>query len=399
MATPERLGSLDGGANGGGIERPVAEKPDQDDAGSGAPGSGDQDPDQRDEERAETAIVPAGAQPDGAIAQPENRRARRAAASNKNRGQRPGTPPRPGGSSGSFEGGLGLDASERVDDAFSRASDRAFRWIKQHFNVVQWLIVGGVATWIGMQIYAWRTDKTAVKTSALLADAVAAELGKTGSPDDEGKKDARGGIDARRVFATDEARLAAARDGYQKVATERAGTPAASLAKLGLAGVLYDQGKYDDARKLYEEVLGSELVKLDPESKGRSLEGIGLALEAKGDREGALKRFGELENAEISGFRELALYHEARILHAKGDDTAAVEKLKKVLEKLGKEKKSSPTDPPNYLAETARQLLQSIDPKAVPPPSSEEALQKALDAFQKKLPPGVSRMPVSPGAP
>jgi tetratricopeptide (TPR) repeat protein len=365
--------------------------PEKDDAGSDA-GQGGNDPAPGDEQPTEAAVLPAAP----AAPEPENRRARRAAASSKNRGQRPERP-RPG----SIEGGLGLDASERVDDAFSRASDRTFRWIKQHFNVMQWLIVGGIATWIGMQIYTWRSDKTAVKVSALLADAIGADLGKTGSPDDEGKRDTRGNIDARRVFATEEARLAAARDGYQKVVAERPGTPAANLAKLGLAGVFYDQAKYDDARRLYEEVLGSELAKLDPESKGRSLEGIGLSLEAKGDRDGALKRFGELENAEISGFRELALYHEGRLLHEKGDDKGAVEKLKKVVEKLGTEKKTSPTDPPNYLAETARQLLQRIDPKAVPPPSSEEALQKALEAFQKKLPAGVTRMPMPlpPGAP
>ena len=32
---------------------------------------------------------------------------------------------------------------------------------------------------------------------------------------------------------------------------------------------------------------------------------------------------GELENADVPGFKELALYHEARILHAKGDEAAA----------------------------------------------------------------------------
>jgi tetratricopeptide (TPR) repeat protein len=343
-----------------------------DDAGGGAGKGGEPEP------APETAPA----------VQPENRRARRAAASNKKRDPQQRAP-RPG----SAEMGFGLDPSERVDDAFTRASDRGFRWIKEHFNAAQFLIVAGIAAYVGMQIYAWRTDKTGAKVSDLLALAVAADLGKTGSPDDEGKRDARGNIDARRVFATNEARLAAAREGYEKVAAERPGTPAAGLARLGLAGILYDQAKVDEARKLYEAVLGSEIAKLDPESKGRSLEGIGLCLEAKGDRDGALKRFGELENAEISGFRELALYHQGRLLHAKGDDAAAVEKLKKVVDKLGKEKKG-PTDPPSYLAEVARQLLQRIDPKAVPPPSSEEALQKALEAFQRKLPPGVSQIPV-----
>jgi len=117
-------------------------------------------------------------------------------------------------------------------------------------------------------------------------------------------------------------------------------------------------------------------------------------------REQAL--FQELENAEIPGFRELALYHQARIAHAKGDTAGAVDRLKKVIEKLGKEQgtqgQSGMGEEPNYLLETAKALLQRVDPKSVPPPSADEALKNALEAFQKKLPPGVSRVPAMPPA-
>lgn len=330
---------------------------------------------------------PADAQPS---APEENRRARRAARS-KGRTERERE---------RREAALsGLDATERVDDAFSRFADSSFRWLKEHFNIVQWLIVGSVATWVGWQIYTWRSEKTASKVSEALAVAIAAEQGKIGAADEEGKRDARGELDTRRAFATDADRLKAAEDEYRKLSAG-SGTPA-SLAKLGLAGVLYDQAKYDEAQKLYSEVLGSELAKLDSDARGRSLEGIGLSLEAKGDKDAALKKFGELENAEIPGFRELALYHEARVLHAKGDEAAAKEKLVKATEKLAKES-SSPTDAPSYLYAAARDLLQRIDPKAVPPPSSDEALQKALQEFQKKLPPGakgIQGIPLRDGVP
>jgi tetratricopeptide (TPR) repeat protein len=323
-------------------------------------------------------------QTETALAPPENRRARRAAASNK---RRPGVPERPGSREG-------LDATEKVDDAFSRAFDRTARWVGDHFNIFQWLIVAGIAGWIGWQIYDWRSDKTAVKTSDALNEAVSAELGRSGGADEGARRDARGSLDARRSFATDDARLAAAKDSYQKVAAEQGSKPAGTMAKLGLAGVLFDQGKFDEAIKSYEEVLSSDLAKTDPESKGRAIEGIGFALEAKGNRDGAMKRFKELENAEIAGFREVALYHQARMALAQGDKAGAVDRLKKIVDKLGKETKG--TEEPDYLLEKARALLQRADPSAVPPPSQDEALRNALKAFQKKLPPGVSRMPAMP---
>jgi tetratricopeptide (TPR) repeat protein len=340
-----------------------------------------------DEERKPTgehAPAEAGATP---AAPEENRRARRAAKSKgkveRERERREAAM-------------TGLDAGERVDDAFSRAADRSLKWLKEHFNIVQWLIVGGIASWIGFQIYTWRAEKAAAKVSDALASAIEAEQGKIAAADQEGKRDSRGELDVRRAFATDADRLKAAEDAYRKLSGS--GSTSGGLAKLGLAGVLYDQGKYDDAQKLYSEVLGSELGKVDPDARGRSLEGIGICLEAKGDKDAALKKFGELENADIPGFRELAMYHQGRILHAKGDDGPAKEKLLKVTEKLGKEP-SSPTEPPSYLLHAARDLLVRIDPSAAPPQSGDDALQKALEAAQKQLPPGMKMPPIGNGVP
>jgi len=325
--------------------------------------------------------------------EPQNRRARRAAASTaRKKGQRP--PPRPGPSAG------GLDAAEMVDDAFARAADGSMRWLKGHFNILQYLIVASIAGWIGWQIYSWRADKTAVKVSGLLSEAVAAELGRTGSPDEEGQRDAHGSIDARRVFSTTDDRLKAAREDYEKVAAEHPGSLGAGMAKLGLAGVLFDQARYDEAAKLYGEVAGSELARTDPDSKGRSLEGMGLSLEAKGDKDLALKKYGELENADIPGYRELALYDQARVLHEKGDNEGAKERLKKVLDKLSKDKQTASLDAQSYVGESARALLTRIDPKAVPAESSDEALRRALEQFQKSLPPGIKQVPTPiPNAP
>ena len=286
---------------------------------------------------------------------------------------------------------VGLDTGERVDDALTRATDTSFRWIKGHFNIVQWLVVAGIAGWVGWQIYSWRSDKTSAKASDALAEAVNADLGRVGGTEDD--PEARS-IDTRRSFATPEEQVTAAKAAYEKVISDQPSSTSVDMARLGLAGVLYDQGKYDEAKTLYDQVASSELAKLDPDAKGRAIEGSGLSLEGKGDKDGALKRFGELENLDVAGFRELALFHQARLLRAKGDDEGAKERLKKVVEKLGKDKESSPLDSHGYLLESARALLERIDPKALPPPTSDEALKRAIEQFQKKLPGVVTTVPM-----
>jgi tetratricopeptide (TPR) repeat protein len=303
------------------------------------------------------ASGPAGAPTATEEIREQNRRARRAAAA-KRRTKREQEREK--------AVAVGLDAGEMVDDALARSTDRLLKWVKRHFNVLQWAIVAMIAGYIGWEIYKWRSEKTAAKaTDALMAAVVASQ-----------KTEASG--------------LDQAIKGYKDVAESRRGTTTAALAKTGLAGALYRQGKYADAAKLYEELYASDLAKMDPDVKGRSLEGLGLSLEAKGDKDGAMKRYRDLENAEISGFRELGLYHQARLLNAKGDKAKAKELLLKVLEKY-KEK------PEAFVAQAAKSLLSAIDPKAVPTPSADDALRKALEEFGKSLPEGV-KMPM-PGGP
>lgn len=279
----------------------------------------------------------------------ENRKARRAAASKRRvkREQKKAVP-------------VGLDAGEMVDDALSRGIDVTWKTIRRHFNVVQWIVVFLLGGYIAWQIYSWRHEKNVAKASDVLIDAVQKEYGEQ-SPN-----------------------LGEVAESYRQAIAARPGTPTASLAQIGLAGVLYDQKKYAEAIALYDEVASSKLAKMDPDVKGRAIEGSALALEAKGEDDKALKKFGELANAELDGFGDLARYHQARLHHKKGDDAKAKELLVKLVEKLQKEKTAAG---PSYLAGISRELLTSIDPKAVPP-DTDEALQKALQQFQKKLPPG-----------
>jgi tetratricopeptide (TPR) repeat protein len=288
---------------------------------------------------------------------------------------------------------VGLDAGEMVDDALARSTDRLFRFARRHFNLIQWVVVLAIAGGIGWQIYRFRTETTAAKVSDALMSGVAAEQGRLGSPSDRNSRDDRGNLDARLVFATEDAKLEAAAQAYEETRQVEPKSHGATLATLGLAGVRYDQGKYDDAIRLYEEVARSDLAKTSPDTKGRALEGIALALEAKKQPDQALKKYQELENAEIDGFGDQARYHQARILHAKGDDEKAKTLLTKIVEK--ESKKRVPTEPPAYLERGARELLETIDPKAVPKDGPDEALKKALEQFQKNLPEGV-KVPVIP---
>ncbi len=271
----------------------------------------------------------------------------------------------------------GLDAGEMVDDALARATHGATEFIRKHFNIVQWVIVLGIAGGIGWQIWSWRYGKNVAKASDELMQAVAAEqglVGRTLDPALEGLVP---------TFDTDEARLKQAEEEYREALELREGSGTAILAKLGLAGVLYDQGKHDEAIAAYEEVKGSELAKHDADVRVRALEGIGLSQEAKGDTDAALKTFRELENSEVPGMKALGLLHQARVSFSKGEKDKAKELAKQAQEHATKE--LSPYQTAGYLDSASRELLAAIDPSLAPPTSAPAYSQEEIDALRDQI--------------
>lgn len=130
--------------------------------------------------------------------------------------------------------------------------------------------------------------------------------------------------------------------------------------------------------------------------KGRATEGTGFAKEGKGDLDGALTSFKQLATIDVKGYKDLATYHEARVLFAKGDKAKAKELLEPLNTKLTAP--STEPQPIGYLKGAVSDLLAQIDPSAVaaankPPggkmPTQQELqdmARRAQEALQKKAP-------------
>jgi tetratricopeptide (TPR) repeat protein len=128
-------------------------------------------------------------------------------------------------------------------------------------------------------------------------------------------------------FKTQKAKLAAAEKEFT-AAMKTAGSSLAPVAQLMRAGTRYELGKYDEAIADYK----AYLAKGDVEQLRYSAnEGIGYCYEASKQWDKALQAFRKLPR---DGERKwLALYHEGRVLAAKGQKEDAVKVLKEVVEK------------------------------------------------------------------
>lgn len=279
-----------------------------------------------------------------------------------------------------------LDASEVMDDALARSTHAAAGFLTKNFNKVQWVLVAGLVGWIGYEVYTWRHDRDAEKATATLLKALSAETGKVGT-DGEDVDERTGITDTRRSFATDEERLKAAKAEYV-LASAAVGTKASILTDFGAAGAAYDLGQYKEAQAGFEKVKQHSSFGADLDLKGRTIEGLGMTLEALKDDEGALKAFRELQNMDSANFSALGLYHQARILKAEGKNDDAIKLLEKAGEKLVSAKENPGTI--KYLRVSVMELYETLDPK-----KARELGQKLMPAdMMKQLGEGVS---VGPG--
>jgi hypothetical protein len=263
-----------------------------------------------------------------------------------------------------------VDADPLVD----RAADFG-KWAKKNQSLVTGVVGALLVAVAGSLGYTAYERKHEADASVQLAKAVADERGRIGDPDKE--EDDNHPHDPTPIFKTSEERREAALAGYRSVESNFKGTGAAILARLSEGSLLLDKEDADGALAAYGDVAATPLAKADGEVRGRALEGMGFAYELKADAatadaakdmlEKAGKEYRELENTDVVGFKELGMYHEARVLQKQGQKDAAVDMLKKLHERL-----HGPSDDHRfvYLEQVADDALRAIAPDALPPKPS-----------------------------
>jgi hypothetical protein len=256
-----------------------------------------------------------------------------------------------------------------VDPLLARTGQLG-KWIRANQSVVTGLAIAAIVAVAGAGGYAWWTQKVETEASQVLTQAVLDEAGRIGDPDKAEDEDRK---DPRPVFKTEADRREAALTKYREVQTKYKGTGAAFLARLEEGSLLLDKGDLDGAQAAFNDASSSPLASADAEVKGRAIEGLGFVAErraaAKPEEKDkwldeAATQFRALENTDVKGFKELGMYHQARVAEAKGDKDKAVQLLKSLHERLNAPGESHPFP---YLETVADDRLRNLSPDALPP--------------------------------
>ena len=286
------------------------------------------------------------------------------------------------------------------DDPLMAQTRKLSAWARDNQRTVTIAGLVAVAAALGFAGYMYNERKTEQNASVELAKAVSAERGRIGDPDKEDDENAP--KDPRPVFKTAEDRRTKALEGYRGVKDKFPKTGAAIMARLAEGSILLDKKDADGAAAAFNDVKGSPLAAADSEVKGRALEGAGFAYELKAQANAgeaarfldeAYKVYQELEHLDVKGFKELGMYHQARVFESKGDKDKAKELLKSVHERANKPGEGHPFP---YLESVADDRLRALDPTALPakpsmnvgsPTSkmSDAQMRKMIEQLQKQM--------------
>ncbi|MDB4990447.1 MAG: putative lipoprotein [Myxococcaceae bacterium] len=205
------------------------------------------------------------------------------------------------------------------------------------------------------------------------------------SDDTDGKTD-----DGKPVFKGEQERAGKALVAFDQVVAGNPDSETAVWAKLAGASAEVALGKYDEARARFQKVYDAHVK--EPRIAGRALEGVGIALEAAGKQDDALKAYEKLKYVE--GEKELSDYHVARIKLAKGDREGGKALLKSLYDELSKPGEGSA--PSRFLKSEVEVRLAEIDSTLVDKGSSigggggepqqftEEQIQKLIQQMQQQ---------------
>jgi hypothetical protein len=266
---------------------------------------------------------------------------------------------------------LGDTVTPDADPLLERTA-RLSEWIKTHRQTFGGVLVIAAIGLVGFLGYTYWQGKHDAEASALLSQASADERGRVSDKEDDDEDDTKG-VPMYPTFKTAAARRDAALAKYRQVESKYSGTGAATLARLAEASLLLDAADGKGASDAYADVKASPLAQADAEVRGRAIEGMGFAAEqlASSDAgardahlDAALTAFKQLEQVDMKGFKELGMYHQARVLQEKGSKADAITLLKDVYKRVTDPAESHPFA---YLETVVEDRLRELDPTALPP--------------------------------
>lgn len=248
-------------------------------------------------------------------------------------------------------------------------------WLRERTRLLLGVAGGLLAVVVGVALWGGYRDQAAAEASDELWAAVgAARAPLADAPDAVGA--------TGEAFDTPEARAEAAVDRFSKVIEGHGGTAAATWARLGAGSARLELGEAEAARADFEAALGN--ADGDPVIAWRALEGLVLSYEAEGAYDEALERVERLSETADGAFARIAEYHAARLRLAKGDEDAAREGLRALLDSLrpagGLEMAAGSGELP-YVRREAERLLDALGGAASD--ETAEGIRRALEQLQQ----------------
>ncbi len=251
-------------------------------------------------------------------------------------------------------------------DRFTTGGDSLVEWAKKHTREIAVAVFGALVLGGLFMGYSSYKASQAAKSGELLSKGVIdARAPIVADPE----KEKRPGAPKEHSFKTSEERHNAALAEFREVKSKFPGTGPGFLAELAEGSLLLDDRDFAGAITAYDHVAASPLGQVDVEVRGRALEGLGFAYELKAQKEpaaldDAMKKFKELELTEALGFKELGIYHQARVAEAKGDKEKATQLLKDLRDRFAKIDTRDTFR--RFLIQVSEDRLRALDPAAVP---------------------------------
>lgn len=206
-------------------------------------------------------------------------------------------------------------------------SHRVWVWVKDHATRVIVMLVVAIAISVAAWTWSYLAEQHAEEATAEIGrgleiyNASVVELADVDKQGDDGIP----------RFQTRNAKLKAAEREFGQVVGQRGSGDVGLMAVLMRAGARLELGRYADAAKDYERFV--QQADRDHALRSMAIEGLIYAFEAQKKWDAAINSVARLPRDGEKRFE--AMYHEARILLAKGDRKGAVKRYREIVEQAG----------------------------------------------------------------